>query len=227
MTRPLGVKGVTNPLAPTGAADRESLAEARRNAPLTVMTLGRIVSLQDYEDFARAFSGIDKALATWVWSGEKRSIFVTVAGSQGAEVPSNSALAINLLTAMRQASDPTVPLELASYQPRFFRLSAAVQVHADYVPEKVLAAVEQQLRERFSFEARSFGQPVHSSEVIAAIQSVRGVVAVDLNELYRTDQSASANPRLEAAAPRPGGSKVFAAELLTIDPRPLDLEVMS
>src|SRR5205823_2679706 len=65
MTRPLGVKGVTNPLAATGAQDREQLADARRNAPLTVLTLGRVLSLQDYEDFARAFSGIVKALATW------------------------------------------------------------------------------------------------------------------------------------------------------------------
>lgn len=85
MTRPLGVKSVTNPLAPSGAADREGLAEARRNAPLTVLTLDRIVSLQDYEDFARAFAGIVKALATWIWRDTRRSVFVTVAGSNGAE----------------------------------------------------------------------------------------------------------------------------------------------
>jgi predicted phage baseplate assembly protein len=226
MTRPLGVKGVTNPLAPSGAADRESLDDSRRNAPLTVLTLGRIVSLQDYEDFARAFSGIDKALATWSWSGEKRRVFVTVAGSQGAEVPSDSVLAQNLLTAMRQAGDPNVPLLVASYEPRLFRLSAALQVHPDHAAEKVLAAVEQRLRESFSFEARSFGQPVHLSEIIAVMQNVTGVVAVDVNELYRTDQPAQLRPRLEAGAPRLGDDKLLAAELLTLDPRPLELEVL-
>src|SRR5262249_37618403 len=56
MARPLGVKGGTNPLPPGGAADPEQLAQARDNAPLTVLTLGRVVSLKDYEDFARAFS---------------------------------------------------------------------------------------------------------------------------------------------------------------------------
>ena len=35
--------------------------DARRNAPLTMLTLGRAVSLQDYADFARAFAGIAKA----------------------------------------------------------------------------------------------------------------------------------------------------------------------
>jgi predicted phage baseplate assembly protein len=226
LTRPLGVKGVTNPLAASGAEDREKLDQARRNAPLTVLTLGRIVSLQDYEDFARAFSGIDKALATWTWSGERRGVFVTIAGAKGAEVKTDSPLYENLLKAMREAGDPTVPLVVQSYQSRLFRLSAAVQVDPDYVPEKVLAEVERKLRDSFSFEARAFGQPVNLSEVIAVIHSVRGVVAVDVNEFYRVDHPEPPKPRLAAAVPRPGAEKVFPAELLTLDPRPLGLEVL-
>ena len=127
---------------------------------------------------------------------------------------------------MRQVGDPKVSLMVASYQPRLFRLSAALQVHPDYTSEKVLAAVEQRLHESFSFEARTFGQPVHLSEIIAVMQNVPGVVAVDVNGLYRTDQPAQLSPRLEAAAPRLGGDKVLAAELLTLDPRPLGLEVL-
>jgi len=55
MSRPLGLKDVTNPIEATGAADPESADEARRNAPLTVLTLDRIVSLRDYEDFCGPF----------------------------------------------------------------------------------------------------------------------------------------------------------------------------
>jgi hypothetical protein len=73
LTRPLGVKGVVNPLPTTGAADPESPDDARRNAPLTVLTLDRIVSLQDYEDFARAFAGVGKSKATRVWRASRRS----------------------------------------------------------------------------------------------------------------------------------------------------------
>src|SRR5262249_40206610 len=47
MTRPLGVKGVTNPVAAAGAADPETLDGSRRQAPLTVTTLDRLVSLRD------------------------------------------------------------------------------------------------------------------------------------------------------------------------------------
>jgi len=223
MTRPLGLKGVTNPFAASGAQDREQLSEARRNAPLTVLTLGRVVSLQDYEDFARAFSGIAKALATWSWSGEQRSVLVTVAGVDGAAV--SDELRGKLLAAMQEFGDPHAALDVKSYEPRFFRLAATLEIAPDYLSEKVLAEVETQLRQRFSFEARDFGQPVQKSEVVGLIQNVRGVVSVNVTGLYRSDSPPSVEPRLAAARPQLGGDKLFAAELLTLDPRPLQLEV--
>jgi hypothetical protein len=226
MTRPLGVKGVTNPNAAAGAADREQLADARRNAPLTVLTLGRIVSLRDYEDFASAFSGIGKALATWTWFGEKQGVFVTIAGAGGAEVEEDSKLGVNLMTAMRESGDPRVPLQIKTYQPRFFRLSATLSIHPDYLSEIVLAAVEQKLRDTYSFEARAFGQPVHLSEVIGVMQNVEGVVAVDVDEFYLSNEAVDRHLRLAAAYPLPGDDEVFPAELLTLDPRPLKLGVM-
>jgi len=65
LTRPLGVKTVTNPVAAAGGDDPENTSAIRPNLPLSVRTLGRVVSLQDYEDFARAFVGVAKAQATW------------------------------------------------------------------------------------------------------------------------------------------------------------------
>jgi predicted phage baseplate assembly protein len=224
MTRPLGVKGVINPSAASGAADSEARDEARRNAPLTVMTLERVVSLADYEDFARAFAGIGKALATWTWNGEQRGVFLTVAGVGGAEI--ESPLDKNLLDAMRAAGDPSVPLEVVSYQPRLFRLKAKVRVHPDHLPGSVLPEVERALRARFSFDARAFGQPVALSEVIGYVQQVAGVLAVDVDELYRTGEAAALNTLLPADAPRAGSSQAAPAELLTLDPGPLALEVM-
>jgi predicted phage baseplate assembly protein len=229
LTRPLGVKGVINPLASSGADDAEKLDDVRGNAPLTVMTLERIVSLQDYEDFARAYAGIAKARATWTWSGQLRGVFVTVAGPDGAEVKPDSDLYKNLLDAMQQAGDPHVPLRVQTFLPAFFRLAAGVKVHPDHSPDKVLAAVEQALRARFSFTARQFGQPVALSEAIAVMQSVTGVIAVDVDQLYRFDDiSAGLNMLLPSAAPQAGDQgTIAAAELLTLDPSPLhDLGVI-
>ena len=59
--RPLGVSGVTNPLPATGGQDAQSVDDIRTNAPLSVLTLGRAVSIADYQNFAASFAGIAKA----------------------------------------------------------------------------------------------------------------------------------------------------------------------
>jgi len=223
LTRPLGIKSVTNPEDATGAQDRESLDDARTNAPLTVLTLDRTVSLQDYEDFSRAFAGVAKARATWTWDGQSKRVFITVAGPNGAEIKPDSDTYINLLAALQQAGDPFVSLRVKSYRPAYFRFAGKVKVNPDYETDVVLASVERTLRNQFSFEVRAFGQPVFSSEVIAAAQAVPGVVAVDLSKLYRADAAATLETRLLAALPEmlADGSMV-AAELLMLDPAPLD-----
>ena len=62
-TRPLGVKEVINPIRASGGADKESRDQARKNAPLALMALDRLVSTRDYADFSRTFAGIGKATA--------------------------------------------------------------------------------------------------------------------------------------------------------------------
>jgi predicted phage baseplate assembly protein len=228
LTRPLGVRGVNNPLDAEGAADPETMDDARRNASLTVMTLDRVVSLKDYEDFSRAFAGVAKALATWSWDGRARGVFVTVAGVRGAEIRSDSDTYRYLLDALRSAGDPFVKLRVVSYRKALFRIVAKVKIDPEYIPGNVLTAVEQALRNEFSFDARAFGQPVAASEVVAVIQATPGVVAVDLDQLYRTDTPGQlSNPRLDAATPAlDGGGALTAAELLTLDPGPIGLGVM-
>ncbi len=230
LTRPLGIKSALNPEAATGAQDRESLDDARTNAPLTVLTLDRTVSLLDYEDFSRAFAGVAKALATWTWDRQMQRVFITVAGPAGAEIKSDSATYQNLLDALQQAGDPFVSLRVKSYRPAYFRIAASVKVDPDYETNLVLAAVEAALCAQFSFEVRAFGQPVMLSEVIAVMQAVPGVVALDLDKLYRSDAgTATLETRLLAALPETGSTgDTAAAELLTLDAAPLDkLGVMS
>ena len=227
MTRPLGLKGVVNPQAAAGAQDPQSLADARANSPLTVLTLDRIVSLRDFEDFARSFSGIAKALATWTWNVHTRGVFVTVAGIGGAAVADDSVLRNSLVSAMQKSGDPQIPVQIKSYRGMTFKLVADVKVDADHVAADVLAAVEAALRASFSFEARAFGQPVTLSEVMAVMQNVAGVVAVDLNRLHRSDEAEALTSFLPSRAPQAGDdANVPAAELLTLDPGPLELGVM-
>ena len=223
LTRPLGITSVTNPEAATGAQDRELLDDARTNAPLTVLTLDRTVSLQDYEDFSRAFAGIAKALATFTWDGQTKRVFITVAGPDGAEIKADSDTYVNLLVALQHAGDPFVSLRVKSYRPARFRFAGKVKIDPDQQTDVVLAAVENALRDKFSFDVRAFGQPVFLSEVIATVQAVTGVLAVDVNKLYRAGAAATLQNRLLAALPETlADGSLVAAELLTLDPAPLD-----
>jgi predicted phage baseplate assembly protein len=224
--RPLGVKGVTNPLAATGAQDPENLDQARVYAPLQILTLGRIVSLQDYEDFARAFSGIGKALATWTWNGEVRGVFLTIAGVNGADVDPSQPLYSSLINAIAAAGDPHVPLNVQNFRRQFFGFSAFVKVDPAFDSDTVLAAVEQAVRSAFSFDNRAFGQSVAQSEITEVMHSVPGVIAVDIENLLRNDGTAPVNGILPAAAPIPGSTGATGAELLILDPGPLNLKVL-
>src|SRR5215208_5255736 len=79
-TRPLGLKGVINPQPATGGAARETREGARQNSPLGVKVFDRLVSVRDYEDFARAFAGIGKASSTCLSDGRQQLVHLTIAG---------------------------------------------------------------------------------------------------------------------------------------------------
>jgi predicted phage baseplate assembly protein len=228
LTRPAGVRSVTNPLAASGGTDPEAGDSIRSNAAVTILTMDRIVSLQDYQDFASAFAGVGKALASpWIFSGHARGVFLTVAGAGGADLPPDGSTYANLLAAIGQAGGTHIPVRLQTYRKAFFRLSGTVTVAADAQVDVVLAAVEAALRSSFSFDPRDFGQPVNLSDVVAVMQAVPDVVAVDLDELARTDGIGGdglAGP-LPVALPQVGRfGRLFAAELLVLDPRPVDLK---
>lgn len=227
LTRPAGARSVTNPLPASGGTDPEPGDGIRRNAPVTILTMDRIVSLQDYEDFARAFAGVAKALASpWIWSGHARGVFLTVAGPDGADLPPNGPTYANLLAAIGKAGGTHIPVRMQSYRKAFFRLAGTVTVASDAQTDLVVAAVEAALRSGFSFEARNFGQAVNLSDVVAVMQAVPGVVAIDLDDLRRTDgigDDGLLRP-LPAALPQIDDGSLLAAELLMLDPRPVALK---
>jgi hypothetical protein len=186
-----------------------------------------VVSLQDYEDFANAFAGIGKALATATWTGLRQSVFLTVAGAEGAAVPDPGATHDNLVAAILASGDSNVTVTVATYTPAPFRLLIRITIDPAYQQAVVFAAVAAALQSEFSFDNRSFGQPVYQSEIMAIIQAVPGVIAAIIPAMYRTDGTQSGSP-LVAAVPQSSTSGTPSpAELLLLDTSPIDIEVMS
>lgn len=225
--KPLGLKRVTNPLPTAGGKDGELLDDARRSAPLGVLTLGRAVTLRDYSDFARGFAGIAKARADWTFSGYARPILVTVAGEGGNLLPESGEDMENLRATLLQAGEADVAVHVRNYRPVGFGVSARLFLHPDFMPGDVEDAARAALLAAFSFDARELGEGVSRAQVIAVLQSVAGVRGVGLDALYVGD-TPKLQPRIQAAVGQPdlSGKVPVAAELLTIDPARLLLEVV-
>jgi len=188
-SRPLGVKNVINPLAATGGADPESRDQARRNAPLAVMALDRLVSVQDYEDFTRTFAGIGKASVAQLSDGRRQVIHLTIAGEADIPIAPTSDLYRNLLLALRTYGSPNRWVQVAVRDLMLLLIAVKVRILPDYRWEFVAPAIRTALLDTFSFERRALGQAVRSSEVIAAIHRVPGVDYVDLDVLESIAES--------------------------------------
>lgn len=222
LTRPLGLKGVTNPLPSSGGVDADSSEHARRNMPLGVRTLGRVVSLRDYEDFARAYTGITRAQASVLDTRNGRTVFLTLAGIDGAQPGPTDPTLVKLLKAIKQGGDPFVRCEARAYVKASFKLALRVRRHPDHDITRVLADVEAALRAAFSFDARDFGQIVARSGIIAVVQNVAGVEGVDLDRFYRGMTMTLEEHLAPAPASVSAAGIITPAELLLLDSGPLD-----
>jgi predicted phage baseplate assembly protein len=178
LSRLLGVRGVTNPQNATGGVDPEDADDARRNVPYTALTIGRIVSLHDYEDFARAFGGVAKARADWLWDGSSGVIFVTVADVDGGEM--DDASYGRLCAAIDAARDPAQHVQVESTAVRRFRIRARLLIDPHYHADEVEVKAQAALRRAFSVKLREFGQDVTECEILGLLQSIDGVVAADM-----------------------------------------------
>jgi hypothetical protein len=226
MTRPLGLKAVTNPLAAGGGQDPPVMADARFNAPRSVLILGRVVSLQDYADFAAAFAGIAKAAAAWTWDGARRGIAVTVAAAGGGPIPAASPLVSSLSAALLAAGNNRIALTVRDVRAATFAVQALLRVSADHDATLVRDAVAAALLATFSFDARDFGQGVSLSEVAGVVHAVAGVEAVRVDRLHRTDEPVALHAHLSATGAGSGGPPDGPpAEILTLTGDGLDLGV--
>jgi hypothetical protein len=212
--RPLGVSGVSNPAPATGGQDPQSISDIRSNAPMTVLTLGRAVSITDYQNFAAIFPGIAKANAIWIPYGPARGVFLTVAAAGGVPLPNSTHT--NLVASLRNYGNRLTPIAVQSFQETFFGLAADIKYDPPADQPTVQPQVLQALQQAFGFSQRDFGQSVSVDEVAAVILGVQGVVAVNVKGL-----TPGAVSKICAYIPVPGDqSTPQPADILVLKPDP-------
>src|SRR5204863_403272 len=106
IARPVkGLRAVVNPLPARGGADAESGALLRIAAPRSALTLGRAVSLDDFEALARGFPGVVNAAAAWAFDGRLQRATVKIWIISDGGDPSS-----DLRASLRANADPQVPI---------------------------------------------------------------------------------------------------------------------
>ncbi|MEU2509352.1 putative baseplate assembly protein [Streptomyces sp. NPDC007863] len=192
VSKPLGVSGVTNPLPATGGADADGPAELRRAIPLRQAAFDRLVSVRDFQSFARAFAGVGKAVARRCVDDGRPFLHVTVAAADDAPLDTSSPLLAALRTALRRYGDPALPVRVEPCERVRLVVVMGVRTASDHLPEKVERRVREALAERLGFAGAHLGHPVYLSAVVAAAHAVPGVDFVDVDAFGGVPEGADA-----------------------------------
>jgi hypothetical protein len=177
------VLGATNPVPAAGGVDPESADEIRRNAPEAFKVQQRAVTGADWAEVATRDPAVQRAAATWRWTGSWHTVFLTV-DPAGTETPPPG-FADDLRTELERYRLAGYDLDVDS--PRYVPLEVGlfVCVEPDYLRSEVGAAVLSRLAALFAPDNFSFAQPVYLSPIYAAAQSVPGVASVTVRTFQR------------------------------------------
>ena len=179
------ITAVRNPLPAWGGADPESIEDVRQRAPTAFLTQERAVTEDDYAEVTERMAGVQRAAATFRWTGSWHTVFVTVDRLGGATVDAPFEAEVRRhLERYRMAGT-----DLEVDGPSFAALEIELQVCVEprHFRADVRAAVLEVLSNRALPDGRlgllhpdrfSFGDPVYLSPILAAVQAVPGVMGV-------------------------------------------------
>jgi Baseplate J-like protein len=186
------VTAVTNPLPAQGGTDPESLESVRESAPVAFRSQQRAVTRGDYETLSGQFVGVQRAAATFLWTGSWHTAFVSVDRAGGLLVDDEFERKLRAhLEPYRLAgydlevdNPTTVPLEIdmqVCVKPGYFRAdvkAALMEVFSSHT-------LANERRGVFHPDNFSFGQPVFLSPLYAAAQEIAGVASVAITRFQR------------------------------------------
>jgi hypothetical protein len=192
------ILGASNPLAAAGGTDPEPADAVRRDAPEAYLVQERAVTADDYARVSERSPRVQRAAATFRWTGSWHTVFVTADRVGG--LPVDDVFETNLRRHLERFRMAGYDLEIDG--PRFVPLEVALHVcvEPDYFRAHVKAAVQDVLSSRvraggtlgfFHPDRYTFGGPVYLSSIVAAAQDVPGVQSVNVKTFQRQRDSAS------------------------------------
>jgi hypothetical protein len=166
---------VRQPVAATGGNDREDVDSLRTQAPASVLTLDRAVSLRDLAARASSQAGVwqARAFALPTGGGRHASVEVVVVPAGGGSLGS---LETDLTAFLLDKALPGVEVRVRAFEPRPFDLDVELEVQtAKEDAGELRKLVRAVLLDRFGLRRRALGASLFASELYAAVDGVAGV----------------------------------------------------
>jgi hypothetical protein len=183
---------VTNPVPATGGTSRETIEHARRQAPAELRTLWKAVTLEDYKALAEGFPGVAKAQVLDTNDCKNiRYYQVNMAVAPNGGGPPSALLKQDLLAFLESRKVITVEINLFDPVYRPVNVDAEIFAYSGEDLDVVRSRAENTLEDFFAFDRMDFGAAVHLSDLVAALDGVRGMSHV---HMYAPQQDIDIRP---------------------------------
>ena len=187
------IAGVRNPLPAQGGTEPEIMAQVRQIAPSAFRTQERAVTPGDYALAARRCApDVQRAAATFRWTGSWRTVFLTVDRLGAKPVDDDFERGVRQCMERYRMAGHDLEVDGPLYVP--LEIAMTVCVERGYLSADVKAALREVFSRRTSRDGRrglfhpdnfTFGQPVFLSTFYAAAQAVAGVDSIEITTFQR------------------------------------------
>ena len=187
------VRSVRNPLPAWGGTDPEPEAAVKQLAPAAFRAeQQRAVTADDYARVAERHPEVDRAVATFRWTGSWHTVFVTIDPRGRTGVPPDLERRVRAFVAGFAQAGHDLEIDPPVYVP--LAIEADVCVRPGYLRGDVEEVILAELgpgdlpdgrRGLFHPDAFTFGQPLYASQVYARIDAVEGVDSVVVTRFAR------------------------------------------
>jgi hypothetical protein len=198
VTNETAIRRASNPMAACGGTEPESMEEVRQKAPSAFRVQERAVTAEDYARVAERHRDVQRAAATFRWTGSWHTVFLTVDRLGGDTLGGTLERSMRMHLERYRMAGHDVKVDRPRYVPVEIELSVCVE--KDYFRSDVAAALLDVFSNRVLTDGRrglfhpdnfTFGQPVYLSHLYSAAQAVAGVASVKVTIFRRQNAPAS------------------------------------
>lgn len=179
---------VTNEDTATGGSDAETLDQARLAIPLSVRSMDRLVSEEDFRAISSFFSSetygnvykSNSAIQSNTWIAHVISVYILGTDANGLPATPGSGLISAVQSWVDDRKLPSVVVEVQAATLATVDVTATVHYSENYRVNIVQANVNIALEAMFGYEERVIGEGLMLSDIYSTIAGVTGVEWVDI-----------------------------------------------